>query len=63
MISMMKIVNWGKNISQGNKGNTCSYYKSKVLWRAAATKSRDELRPKLNQGNEIDDKINYQKPG
>ena len=63
MISMMKIVNWKKNISQGNKDNTCLYYKSKVLWRAAMTKSRDKLRPKLNQGNEIDDKINYQKPG
>jgi hypothetical protein len=26
-------------------------------------KSGQAARPKLNQGNEIDDKINYQKPG
>jgi hypothetical protein len=43
---------------QGNNDNPCLYIKSKVLWQAAVMKS--QAAPKLNQGNEIDDKINYQ---
>jgi len=62
MISMMRIVAWKKNISQGNKGNTC-YTINPKSFGAAMTKKSGQLRPKLNQGNEIDDKINYQKPG